>query len=120
VNLYPWRAASSVHTRSAMVRDLTTAPDRDLLPPLPPASVTPSAQPSALHGAPVEILDPYSQQVIICTRPRGAATRTDLVPVPGGRAGGGVLWAVRLLQLVLVSGVAVMIWCMLQLLQTTG
>lgn len=77
-------------------------------------------QPPPDHEAPLRLFDPYSQQVIVCTRPGGATKVPDLHPVPDGVAASGPSRASRLLQLVLLSSVVVVIWYMLRILQTTG
>jgi hypothetical protein len=96
---------------------MLSVPDRDAASPLPIARVarpTPAPKPSsAVRRAPVMLFDPYSQQMIVCTKPGGA-----IAPTPGGEAASGGSKAVLLLQLLLLSSVGVLIWFMLDLLQT--
>jgi hypothetical protein len=107
-----------------MRRDVKTAPGRDPVPPLALTSATrrtPSpTQPPATHKAPLTLFDPYSQQMIVYTKPGGMTPSPDLSPAPGGDAAGGTSRALRLLQFALLSSVAVMVGYMLSILQTTG
>jgi hypothetical protein len=77
-------------------------------------------EPPPTHPAPLRLFDPYSQQVIVCTRPGGAARIPRLLPVPDGEPAAGPSRASRLLQLALLSSVAVVIWFLLRILQATG
>lgn len=63
-------------------------------------------QSSAPRQAPLQLFDPFSQQVIAYTKPDGATAS-------------GSSKAMLLLQLVLFSSVAVMVWYMLHLLQAS-
>ena len=100
-----------------MPRDVKTAVGRDSVtdPHLVPA--TQPTQASAVHKAPLMLVDPYSQQMFAYTKIGDAAAIQDLHPVPD--AAGGASKMLRVLQLALLSSVAVMIWFMLNLLQTT-
>ncbi len=89
--------------------------DASPLPLIPATRRTPApTQPPANHKVPLTLFDPYSQQMIVHTK------RPDLSPVPGGDAAGGTAKALRLLQLVLLSSLAVLVWYLLGLLQITG
>jgi hypothetical protein len=68
----------------------------------------------------VVLFDPYSQQMLAYTTPGDAPMSQELVPVPVPIAAGGASTARRVLQLALLSSVAVVIWFMLSHLQTTG
>jgi hypothetical protein len=98
-----------------MPRDEKTVHPRDAVtdPPLAP----PATPPSGGDKPPLAIFDPYSQRVIACSRPGGAAAIPDRRPVP---AAGGASAAVRVLQLALLSSVAVVIWFMLSVLRAAG
>lgn len=93
---------------------------RVIHPPVVPA--TSSTQPSTVRRAPVVLFDPYSQQMLAYTKPGDAPMSQELVPVPVPVpvAARGASTARRVLQLALLSSVAVMIWFMLSILQTTG
>jgi hypothetical protein len=77
-------------TRSGMSRDVKTVPR--------------SRQSSSTSQPPLQLFDPYSQQMIVCTKPGGDTTA------------GGTSKASLLLQLALLSSVAVMVWYMLRIL----
>lgn len=83
----------------------------------PLVSATPHTQPSVVRKAPVMLFDPYSHEMFAYTKPGGAATIPDLHTVPPATSGASK--ALRVLQLALLSSVAVMIWFMLSILQTT-
>jgi hypothetical protein len=83
----------------------------------PPEQATLPKEPSAIHKAPLALVDPYSQQMFAYTRPDHVATIQDLRPTPDVTGRASKLQ--RLLQLALLSSVAVLIWFMLSILQTT-
>jgi len=99
-----------------MPRDLKTVSVRDPVtqPPLVPA--TPPSR-SEVRKTSVMLFDPYSQQIFAYTKPGDVATIQGSPPVHG--AAGGASKALRVLQLALLSSVAVMIWFMLSLLKVT-
>ncbi len=72
---------------------------------------------SAIHKVPVMLVDPYSQEMFAYTRPDDPAMIQELRPAPAAQGGASTLR--RVLQLALLSSVAVMIWFMLSILQTT-
>jgi hypothetical protein len=100
-----------------MPRDVNTVLGRAYVTHPPFVSATAAKQPSVIRKAPVMLFDPYSQQMFACTKPGDAAAAPDLHPVP--HPAGGTSIALRVLQLALLSSVAVMIWFMLSILQTT-
>ena len=105
-----------------MVRDENTVPGRNSVSDLPLASATRLAptQPSTNYNPPLALFDPFSQQMIVHAKAGGATQVPDpSTPAPRREAAGGVPKAVRLLQVVLLSSVALMIVYMISLLQMT-
>jgi hypothetical protein len=75
-------------------------------------------QSSSVRKAPVMVVDPYAQQMVAYAKPGDAAPIPDRHREP--IAAGGASTAVRLIQLALLSSLAVMLWFMLSMLQHTG
>jgi hypothetical protein len=72
-------------------------------------------EPSQVSGSSVMILDPYSQQVLACSKAGHAVMMSD-VAVAEGAAAPRVPIALRLLQFALLSSVALLIWLMVGIL----
>ena len=106
-----------------MLRDVNTVPGGDPVSGLPLAPATRLApsptQPPANRRPSLELVDPFSQQMIVHTKPGTATVTPDLSPVPRRDAPGGAPKALRLLQVALLSSVAVMVCYMVRLLLTT-
>ncbi len=72
-------------------------------------------EPSQVSGSSVMILDPYSQQVLAYSRSGDGTALPDL-PLAGGAPVPRAPVALRLLQLALLSSLALLIWFMISLL----
>jgi hypothetical protein len=77
----------------------------------------PPTPPSSVRRAPLMLLDPYSDRIIICAQAGGVAAGPAPHPVPGAARGPSI--ALRVLQLALLSSVAVVVGFMLIILQAT-
>jgi hypothetical protein len=72
-------------------------------------------EPSQVSGSSVMILDPYSQQVLAYSR-AGDETALPELPLAEGAPVSRVPVALRILQLALLSSLALLIWFMVSLL----
>ena len=72
-------------------------------------------EPSQVSGSSVMILDPYAQQVLAYSRSSDETALPDL-PLAGGAPAPRVPVALRLLQVALLSSLALLIWFMIGLL----
>lgn len=100
-----------------MPRDAKYALGRDPTTP-PPIAQTIRPTPSSIPKPPVMLVDPYSQRMFAYTKRDDAMMIQHTRPAPDATGGASKLQ--RVLQLALLSSVAVMIWFMLSILQTTG
>jgi hypothetical protein len=62
------------------------------------------------------LFDPYSQEIVVGSRPSGSVVILSPSLAPESVTASGASKALRLVQLVLLSSVAVMIWFMLRML----
>lgn len=107
-----------------MLRDVKSVPSRAPVSPVPLVTTTRVASApshgSAPHQAPLTLFDPYSQQMIVCTKPGTAPGTPELAPAPSGEPTGGTSKVLLAVQIALLASVAVMVWFMLGLLRATA
>jgi hypothetical protein len=99
-----------------MSREVKTVPGQDSMNYPSHVLAASQAHSSSTRKAPLVLFDPYSHQILVCTQPGGAGA----LSAPQQRTGRGAVIALRVLQLALLSSLAVMVWFMLKMLQTTG